>query len=99
MNFNQGLGSTAGVIGMLLIYISFGGFLGAFPGITAENWGTTYASSNYGWMFTAYGIAAIVGPQIASATGYSIAFIVSTIMSGIGIILMLSFMAKNRSKA
>ena len=99
LNFNQGLGSTAGVVGMLLIYLSFGGFLGAFPGIADENWGSTYASSNYGWMFTAYGIAAIVGPQIASATGYAMAFIVSTIMSGIGIILMLSFMAKNKSKA
>ena len=99
LNFNQGLGSTAGVVGMLLIYLSFGGFLGAFPGIADENWGTTYASSNYGWMFSAYGIAAIVGPQIASATGYFMAFIVSTIMSGIGIICMLSFMAKNKSIA
>lgn len=99
INFNKSLGSTAGVIGMLLIYFSFGGFLGAFPGITAENWGVKNSSSNYGWMFTAYGIAAIVGPQIASATGYSNAFIISTIMSAIGIVLMIWFMNKSKKEA
>lgn len=96
LNFNKSLGATAGIIGMLLIYFSFGGFLGAFPGITAENWGVKNSSSNYGWMFTAYGIAAILGPQIASAIGYSSAFIISAIMSVIGIVLMLSFIAKNK---
>lgn len=99
LNFNQSLGATAGVIGMVLIYLSFGGFLGAFPGITAENWGATYSSTNYGWMFTAYGIAAVVGPQIASMTGYKMAFIVSTVMSAIGIIMMLSFMGKQKKQA
>lgn len=99
INFNKSLGATAGVIGMLLIYFSFGGFLGAFPGITAENWGVKNSSSNYGWMFTAYGIAAIVGPQIASATGYSNAFIISTIMSAIGIVLMIWFMNKSKKEA
>lgn len=96
VNFNQMLGAVAGVIGMLLIYFSFGGFLGAFPGITAENWGVKNSSSNYGWMFSAYGIAAILGPQIATFTGYSTAFIISTIMSVVGIVLMLSYISKTK---
>lgn len=98
VNFNQNLGATAGIIGMLLIYFSFGGFLGAFPGITAENWGVKNSSANYGWMFSAYGIAAILGPQIATFTGYSSAFIISTGMSVLGIVLMLGFIAKNKKK-
>ncbi|MCD1147695.1 OFA family MFS transporter [Peptoniphilus sp. KCTC 25270] len=99
LNFNTLLGATAGVIGMLLIYFSFGGFLGAFPGITAENWGTKNSSANYGWMFTAYGIAAVIGPQIATFTGYSSAFIISTIMCVVGIVLMLMFMSRNKKSA
>ncbi|NLW52455.1 MAG: OFA family MFS transporter [Tissierellia bacterium] len=104
LNFNQTLGATAGVIGILLIYLSFGGFLGAFPGITAENWGVKNASTNYGWMFTAYGIAAIVGPQLGSIFkgmqgNFGMAFIISTVMSVVGAILMLTFMNSSKKKA
>ena len=49
-----------------MVALSFGGFLGSFPGITAENWGVTYVGTNYGWMFTAYGVAAIAGPQLGA---------------------------------
>ena len=91
LTFNVQLGAVLGVVGMLAIYFSFGGFLGAFPGITAGNWGTKNSGANYGWMFTAYGIAAILGPQIATITGYGAAFIISALMCAIGIGLMALF--------
>ena len=91
LTFNVQLGAVLGVVGMLAIYFSFGGFLGAFPGITAGNWGTKNSGANYGWMFTAYGISAILGPQIATITGYGAAFIISALMCAIGIGLMALF--------
>ena len=96
LNFNELVGPTLAIVGILLVYLSFGGFLGAFPGITAENWGAKNSAQNYGWMFTAYGIAAIAGPQIATILGYSTAFIVSAIFSVVGLVLMLLFMSKNK---
>lgn len=101
LNFNTSLGAIAGIVGLIFIPSSFGGFLGSFPGITAENWGASKAAANYGWMFTAYGIASIMGPSIASsireASGsYSLAFIISMIMAVIGIILTLFYMSRKK---
>ncbi|MHC5216889.1 L-lactate MFS transporter [Enterococcus sp. LJL128] len=104
LNFNEILGAAAGIIGLIFIPSSFGGFLGSFPGITAENWGASKAAANYGWMFTAYGIASIMGPSIASrireASGsYSMALIIAMVMAVIGALLILWFMAKKKAAA
>lgn len=99
LNFTEQLGAVAGILGLICIALSFGGFLGSFPGITAENWGASKAAANYGWMFTAYGIASILGPSLAStireSTGsYSMALIISTGMAVIGIGLITWYMKR-----
>ena len=82
------------ILGIVFIALCFGGFLGTFPGITAENWGPLYNGSNYGVMFTAYGLAAILGPRLAalikeSSNGdYGQAFVISVAMNVIGIVLI-----------
>ncbi|MGX7352101.1 MFS transporter [Enterococcus canis] len=101
LNFNTSLGSMAGILGLILIPSSFGGLLGSFPGITAENWGASKAAANYGWMFTAYGIASIMGPSVASrikeATGsYSLALIIATVMTLVAAVLIFFFAAKKK---
>ena len=90
VTLSETLGAFLGITGLVFIALSFGGFLGSFPGITAENWGSTNSATNYGWMFTAYGIAAVVGPSIASnireASGsYSLALIIATVMAVLGL--------------
>ncbi|RVU54303.1 OFA family MFS transporter [Anaerosphaera multitolerans] len=91
------------ILGILLIALSFGGFLGTFPGITAENWGSKYSGSNYGYMFTAYGLASIFGPRMAavikesSGGDYGMAFLVSILLSVVGIILVFIFKKKKES--
>ncbi|MGE5416226.1 MAG: OFA family MFS transporter [Acidobacteriota bacterium] len=50
-----------------LIGICFGGFLAVFPSLVAEYYGTANVGTNYGIIFVAYGIAAIVGPALAKA--------------------------------
>lgn len=93
----------ATIIGILLIALSFGGFLGIYPGITAENFGSKYNGSNYGYMFTAYGLAAIFGPRMAAVMaagsgGYNKAFLASIAISVVGIVLTLVFMKKYNRK-
>lgn len=99
------LSGILGVFGIVLIALCFGGFLGSFPGITAENWGSKFNGSNYGFMFTAYGLAAIVGPRLAalikeSANGdYSRAFYISIAMNIVGMVLILALQRRKAKTA
>ena len=99
---NQSLGAVLGTIGVMMVALSFGGFLGSFPGITAENWGIQHAGSNYGWMFTAYGVAALFGPQLgtkikeANNGDYTTAFFIVIGMAVAGILLQLYYNVKSK---
>lgn len=53
------------IVGASLIGFNFGGNFALFPAATADFFGNKNVGSNYGWMFTAYGVAGILGPQIA----------------------------------
>lgn len=98
----KGPGSIPAILGVMLVALSFGGFLGSFPGITAENWGVAHVGTNYGWMFTAYGVAAIAGPQLgarlaqANQGDYSSAFYIVIAMALLGIVLQLFYMARSK---
>ena len=104
--FNCGTG-TVGLfyIGICLIGVCFGAFMGIYPGFTADNFGTKNSSVNYGIMFIGFSTAGLIGPQIMSniykATGaYQMAFIVAAVMAVVG--LALSFLYRvvsKRSKA
>jgi len=48
-----------------LIGFNYGGAFAVFPAITADYFGNKNVGSNYGWMFTAYGIAGLTGPLLA----------------------------------
>ena len=42
-----------------------GGSFALFPAITADYFGNRKVGSNYGWIFTAYGVAGLAGPLLA----------------------------------
>ena len=91
------------VVSLMGIGLCFGGFLGVFPSITAENFGSKNLGMNYGVMFTAFGLGAFVGPQLAATmrevTGsYTPAFIATIVMSVIAIVItmMLRISLKKR---
>lgn len=92
-------GALLGVAGMMCIGLSYGGLLGTFPGITVDNWGAQFAGSNYGWMFTGFGVAAISAPVIAAkikeTTGsYEMALMIVIAMAIFGAALQFYFMKK-----
>jgi MFS family permease len=53
------------IIAAALIGFNFGGNFALFPAATADFFGNKTVGSNYGWVFTAYGIAGIAGPLLA----------------------------------
>lgn len=59
-------GTTWGLtIGACVIGFNFGGNFALFPAATADHFGNKTVGLNYPWVFLAYGIAGIAGPQIA----------------------------------
>ena len=61
-------------IGAALIGFCFGGNFALFPSATADYFGTKNLGSNYGLVFTSYGVAGILGPFLAGVMTYKEAF-------------------------
>jgi MFS family permease len=61
---NFGL-ATGLVIGASFVGFNYGGIFALFPAITADYFGNKEVGRNYGWVFTAYGVAGITGPLLA----------------------------------
>jgi MFS family permease len=59
-------GSASGfIVAAALIGFNFGGNFALFPAATADYFGNRNVGTNYGWVFTAYGVAGIAGPLLA----------------------------------
>ena len=94
-------GSVYGfIVVAALIGFNYGGSFALFPAITADYFGNKNVGSNYGWMFTAYGIAGLAGPLLAGyfkdaaqgATDPSVwmtPFIVAGVVCLLGSVIML----------
>ena len=63
--YKFGGGATTFIIAAAIIGFNFGGNFALFPAATADFFGNKTVGKNYGFIFFAYGIAGIVGPQIA----------------------------------
>ena len=53
------------ILGACIIGFNFGGNFALFPAITADYFGNKNVGLNYGYIFVSYGIAGVIGPQIA----------------------------------
>jgi MFS family permease len=53
------------IVAAALIGFNYGGSFALFPAITADYFGNKNVGSNYGWIFTAYGVAGLAGPLLA----------------------------------
>lgn len=72
--------NTAIFLASALVGLNFGGCFALFPALTADCFGTKHFGINYGWIFTAYGVAGIIGPIVGGVlfdvTGqYVLAFV------------------------
>jgi OFA family oxalate/formate antiporter-like MFS transporter len=63
--FRLGSGAVTFIIAAAIIGFNFGGNFALFPAVTADFFGNKTVGKNYGLVFYAYGIAGIVGPQLA----------------------------------
>ncbi|MFX1318352.1 MAG: OFA family MFS transporter [Promethearchaeota archaeon] len=78
-----------------LVGLCFGGNFALFPSSTADYYGTNNVGSNYGFLFTSYGVAGIIGALAAGLivdfTGsYVLAFVLTAILAIIAVILAIT---------
>lgn len=89
-------------IGVSVVGLCFGAFMGVFPGFTTDQFGPKNSSVNYGIMFIGFAVAGYVGPTIMSTvygkTGsYVPAFWIAIGLAVLG--LVLSFIYRKMQKA
>jgi len=56
---------TMFLVGVCSVGFCFGGFLGLYPAVTADYFGTKNVGANYGFMFAAFGAGGLLGPWLA----------------------------------
>lgn len=91
-------------IGVIAVGLSFGAFMGVFPGFTADQFGVKNNSVNYGIMFIGLALAGYLGPTIMrnvyGAEGtYSKAFLIASgFAAGAVVLTFLYRILKKNSK-
>lgn len=65
MFFKVGATEVGLIVGACIIGFNFGGNFALFPAATADFFGNKTVGQNYPWVFLAYGVAGIAGPQLA----------------------------------
>ena len=88
------------IVAASLIGFNYGGIFALFPAITADWFGNKEVGRNYGWVFSAYGVAGIVGPLLAglfkdaaaggtSPIGWMTPFLIAGVSCLVGAVIML----------
>ena len=85
-------GTVAGLYAaVFVVYWCFGTQLSVNASTTSDFWGTKNAGINYGLMYTAYGVAGVIGPRIGSWVfdefhSYRIAFDVAAGLAAVALV-------------
>jgi len=88
---------TAYMIGFILLWGCLGGWLAIGPAATANYFGTKDYSRNYGLVFTAYGIGAVIGGIVSAQAkdllgAYQPFFLIVAALAVLGMILAVVLM-------
>lgn len=86
------------MISVSLIGFTFGGFLALFPSKTADYYGVKHLGINYGLMYQAYGVSALLGPIIAAYFSLKDSFLVLAILGILGIVMSFFLKPPNKTK-
>lgn len=83
-------------VGVSIVGLCFGSFMGVYPGFTADQFGSKNNSVNYGIMFIGFALAGYVGPTImgklyASTGAYQSAFLVAIGLAVAGLVLSMVY--------
>jgi OFA family oxalate/formate antiporter-like MFS transporter len=89
---------TALYVLVYFVYFSYGAQASVIPATVSDFWGTRYAGTNYGTLFTAWGFAGILGPTIGGVLfdrykNYGVAFYTA---AGLAVVALICVLAARR---
>ncbi|BCL72808.1 permease [Vibrio nigripulchritudo ATCC 27043] len=92
------------IIGTAIAAVGYGTLLAVFPSITAEYYGLKNYGTNYGVLYTSWGIggaigAAVVGYSMTNGGGFGLAYTISAVMMGVCVVLALITKPISEAKA
>ncbi len=92
------------IVALLAISSCYGGFTSMFSPVCADNFGMKNLAVNYAFLYIAYGLAGLIGPQLAArihaaSGGYLAAFIVVAVMAAVGCVLTFIIKGKVNNQA
>jgi OFA family oxalate/formate antiporter-like MFS transporter len=87
------VGSSVGPLYVMvfIVYWCYGTQLSVNGSTAADFWGTRNAGINYGMLFTAWGVAGIIGPRIAGVLfdkykNYQMAFYTAAVLAAVALL-------------
>ncbi len=99
-------GSTATLLALCAAVIgwNYGAMFTLFPATTLQYFGPTAQGSNYGLLFTAWGVAGFAGPylggKIQAATGsFFVPFVIAAAVLGVAVLILASLKAPEKKHA
>ncbi|MGL5260077.1 MAG: L-lactate MFS transporter [Lachnospiraceae bacterium] len=100
---NEG-GYVTFYIGIAIVGLCFGSFMGVYPGFTADQFGGKNNSVNYGIMFIGLAAAGYFGPTAMRTiyitdASYSRAFLIAGAFSAVGLVLTFIYKALRKKEA
>jgi MFS transporter, OFA family, oxalate/formate antiporter len=92
------------MLGVSTVGFTFGGMLTVFPAITGDYFGMKNFGVNYGFVITAWGIGGVFGPLVGGLIrdftgGYTNSYLISGLLSLVGVFLALKVTAPAPEKA
>lgn len=102
--YSSGKGDTTMFyVGVSVVGICFGAFMGVYPGFTADQFGAKHSGFNYGIMFLGFGLSGLIGPMLMTrvykASGaYQNAFIIAAALAVLGIVFSFLYRSMAKSK-
>lgn len=91
-------------ISFAIFWLNLGGWLAIAPAATSYFFGSENYSRNYGYLFTAYGVGAVIGNLFSGSIrdimgSYQFVFYPTLIIAVLGIIISLLFLKKDQVKS
>lgn len=81
------------LISVSLVGFFYGGLMSIVPSKTADYYGTKHLGINYGIIFQAYGVAAFIGPLLATSFDFAQGFMIAAALTAFGAVIALTLKA------
>ncbi|MHB0999967.1 MAG: L-lactate MFS transporter [Armatimonadota bacterium] len=94
---------TTMLIAAVLIGACYGGYLGIFPSLCADSFGSKFLGVNYALLFSAFSVAAIIGPMVGATIfkqsgSFNMAFTTAGILALLGAILAVGMVMNSKKQ-